>query len=141
MKTPALAILQAILLVSFAPKSGHGQRLSLPAINIAQGKKITATATCGEDVGEPELFCKLATVAGKLEILGLSCDHCDPSVASKNHSIQHAIDGTEKWWQSPPLSRGLQYQRVNITIDLGQVKFHPSPRPRCLRFFYIPLLY
>lgn len=135
MKKPVIAILLTILAVSFAPKSGHGQRLSLPAINIAQGKKIEATSTCGEDVSEQELFCKLATVAGKFEILGLSCDHCDPSVSSKNHSIMHAIDGTEKWWQSPPLSRGLQYQRVNITIDLGQVRFHLSPRPRRLRSF------
>ena len=123
MKKSDFAILQVLLVVSIATKSAYGQRLSPPAINIAQGKKIEATATCGEDIGEPELFCKLATVAGKFEILGLSCDHCDPTVSSKNHSIAFAIDGTEKWWQSPPLSRGLQYQRVTITIDLGQVRF------------------
>lgn len=130
MKNPVFAILQALLVVSFAVKSGDGQRLSPPAINIAQGKKIEATSTCGEDVSESELFCKLATVPGKLGILGLSCDHCDPSVPSRDHSIEYAIDGTERWWQSPPLSRGLQYQRVNITIDLGQVKV--LHRPRCL---------
>ena len=133
MKYPVFAILQGLVVVYFAAKSGYGQRLSPPAINIAQGKKIEATSTCGEDVSEPELFCKLATVPGKLGILGLSCDHCDPSVPSRDHSIEYAIDGTERWWQSPPLSRGLQYQRVNITIDLGQVKFHH--RPQCLQSF------
>lgn len=134
MKYLVFAILQGFVVVYFAAKSGYGQRLSPPAINIAQGKKIEATSTCGEDVSEPELFCKLATVPGKLGILGLSCDHCDPSVPSRDHSIEYAIDGTERWWQSPPLSRGLQYQRVNITIDLGQVKFHHHPR--CLQSFY-----
>ena len=124
MKNPVVVILLTLLVVSFTVKSGYGQRLSPPAINIAQGKKIEATSTCGEDVSESELFCKLATVPGKLGILGLSCDHCDPSVPSRDHSIEYAIDGTERWWQSPPLSRGRPYQRVNITIDLGQVKFH-----------------
>ena len=133
MKDTVFAIFQALLVVYFAATSGYGQRLSPPAINIAQGKKIEATSTCGEDISEPELFCKLATVPGKLGILGLSCDHCDPSVPSRDHSIEYAIDGTERWWQSPPLSRGLQYQRVNITIDLGQVKFYH--RPRYLRSF------
>lgn len=122
MKKPAVAILQVFLAVGFASQSIYGQILSPPAINIAQGKKIEATSTCGEDVSEPELFCRLATVAGKFEIHGLSCGRCDPSAFSKDHSIKYAIDGTERWWQSPPLSRGLQYQRVNITIDLGQVR-------------------
>lgn len=30
----------------------------------------------------------------------------------------------ETWWQSPPLSRGMKYNEVNLTIDLGQVKFY-----------------
>jgi laminin alpha 3/5 len=47
------------------------------------------------------------------------------------------VDGTPSWWMSPPLSRGLQYNLVNITIDLEQ-EFHVayvwiqmanSPRP------------
>ena len=40
-------------------------------------------------------------------------------------------------WQSPPLSRSLEYNRVNLTIDLGQefhvayiyIKMANSPRP------------
>lgn len=36
--------------------------------------------------------------------------------------MSNAIDGTERWWQSPPLSRGLEYNEVNVTLDLGQVQ-------------------
>ena len=118
MKKLVAIVLHAFVAVIFAPQSSYGQ---ITAINIAQGKKITATSTCGVGVSERERFCMLATVPGKLEILGLSCDDCEPSVPSRNHPIEYAIDGTELWWQSPPLSRGLQYQKVNITIDLGQV--------------------
>lgn len=53
------------------------------------------------------------------------------------HHANYSIDGTEKWWQSPPLSRSLEYNKVNLTIDLGQVfhvayiyiKMANSPRP------------
>lgn len=40
---------------------------------------------------------------------------------ARNHPPENAIDGTEQWWQSPPLSRGMRYNEVNLTIDLGQV--------------------
>ena len=116
-KLLAIAV-PVILSLTFSPQLTYGQ---ITAINIAQGKKIEATSTCGVGVGEKELFCKLATVPGKFAISGLSCDYCDPLTPSSNHSIEYAIDGTENWWQSPPLSRGLQYQQVNITIDLRQV--------------------
>lgn len=46
--------------------------------------------------------------------------------------MSNAIDGTERWWQSPPLSRGLEYNEVNVTLDLGQVQslFRlPQPHP------------
>ena len=106
-------------------------QLTREYFNIAKGKKITATSTCGYDLPpgqETELFCKLATVPGKYGISGLECDYCDRKVTSgsilgtKDHRIEYAIDGTERWWQSPPLSRGPQYNKVNITIDLGQVR-------------------
>lgn len=118
MKKLLAIVVLVILALTFSPQLTYGQ---ITAINIAQGKKIEATSTCGVGVGEKELFCKLATVPGKFAISGLSCDYCDPLTPSSNHSIEYAIDGTENWWQSPPLSRGLQYQQVNITIDLGQV--------------------
>lgn len=113
--------------------------------NVAEGKVIQATATCGEGFTSPgERYCKLtgntADVIrpGEQEIIqGQYCDYCSPENPAKAHPIQHAIDGTEKWWQSPPLSRGIQYNEVNITIDLGQlyhiayiiIKSANSPRP------------
>lgn len=61
------------------------------------------------------------------------CDYCDPTVPEKNHSPEHAIDGTEQWWQSPPLSRGMKFNEVNLTIDFGQVSistaFYSPSRP------------
>jgi len=49
------------------------------------------------------------------------CDYCDRSQPDKMHPAQYAVDGAETWWQSPPLSRGVKYNEVNLTIDLGQV--------------------
>lgn len=49
------------------------------------------------------------------------CDYCDPKDPQKAHLAEYAIDGTENWWQSPPLSRGMKYNEVNLTIDFGQV--------------------
>ena len=101
--------------------------------DIAKGKSITASATCGEDYipprGEPgELYCTLAGIPGKFGIKGLSCSHCVPGdfgdtdgKDAKDHNIRNANDGSNRWWQSPPLSRSLKYKQVNVTIDLGQV--------------------
>ncbi|CAF1597728.1 unnamed protein product, partial [Adineta ricciae] len=91
-----------------------------------------------------ELYCKL-TGSSPYEkdykdsnlIYGQYCDYCDPSVSEKKHIVNYTIDGTDRWWQSPPLSRGLEYQKVNITIDLGQeyhiayiyIRMANSPRP------------
>ncbi|KFW82196.1 Laminin subunit alpha-3, partial [Phalacrocorax carbo] len=68
---------------------------------------------------------------------GQFCDYCNAADPSKAHPITNAIDGTERWWQSPPLSMGLKYNEVNVTLDLGQlfhvayilIKFANSPRP------------
>ncbi|KAJ8032912.1 Laminin subunit alpha [Holothuria leucospilota] len=113
--------------------------------NVAEGKEISATATCGDGFAPPgERYCKLtgntADVIrpGEQEIIqGQYCDYCLESDPVKFHPIKQAIDGTEKWWQSPPLSRGMHYNEVNITIDLGQlyhiayviIKSANSPRP------------
>lgn len=104
-----------------------------PYFDIAKGKNITATATCGEDYTPPEesqgeLFCTLADATGKFGIKGLKCSHCVPGEyeegdgITRDHNIKYANDGSNRWWQSPPLSRGLQYRKINITIDLGQVR-------------------
>lgn len=48
------------------------------------------------------------------------CDICDSTNEAKKHPPEYAVDGMETWWQTPPLSRGMKYNEVNLTIDLGQ---------------------
>jgi hypothetical protein len=60
------------------------------------------------------------------------CDYCDPSQPDKRHPAQFAVDGAETWWQSPPLSRGVKYNEVNLTIDLGQVSSTKARLPLLL---------
>lgn len=52
---------------------------------------------------------------------GQYCDICSKGDGDHAHPITNAIDGTERWWQSPPLSRSTEYNEVNVTLDLGQV--------------------
>eukprot|EP00063_Salmo_salar_P020916 XP_013995751.1 PREDICTED: laminin subunit alpha-3-like isoform X7 [Salmo salar] len=121
-----------------------GFSLSPPYFNLAEGSRISATATCGQDeTGRPrsDLYCKL--VGGPTfglpsqTIQGQYCDRCNANEPNKAHPVSNAIDGTERWWQSPPLSRGPMYNEVNVTLDLGQlfhvayvlIKFANAPRP------------
>ncbi|XP_066575649.1 laminin subunit alpha-3 isoform X1 [Amia ocellicauda] len=121
-----------------------GFSLHPPYFNLAEAARISATATCGEDeAGRPraELYCKLVggPTAGlpSHTIQGQYCDYCNSNDPNKAHPVTNAIDGTERWWQSPPLSSSLQYNEVNVTLDLGQLfhvayvlmKFANSPRP------------
>ncbi|XP_069076126.1 laminin subunit alpha-3 isoform X1 [Pleurodeles waltl] len=129
-----------------AVAGSSGFSLHPPHFNLAQGARIWATATCGEEEGaggapRRDLYCKL--VGGPVlptsghTIQGQFCDYCYAADPSKAHPVTNAIDGTERWWQSPPLSLGLQYNEVNVTLDLGQffhvayvlIKFANSPRP------------
>ncbi|XP_030366805.1 laminin subunit alpha-3 isoform X3 [Strigops habroptila] len=120
-----------------------GRSLHPPYFNLAAAASIWATATCGEAAGggRTELYCKLvggpaAAPLGQA-IQGQFCDYCNAADPSKAHPVTNAIDGTERWWQSPPLSMGLKYNEVNVTLDLGQlfhvayilIKFANSPRP------------
>lgn len=132
-----MIILIASLLIAAVAVSAE-QSLSPPYFDIAKGKNITATATCGEDYVNPnkreegELFCTLAESHGKFGIKGISCSYCVPldygndpdGNDARDHNIRNANDGSNRWWQSPPLSRGLQNREVNITIDLGQVSLY-----------------
>ncbi|XP_074203650.1 laminin subunit alpha-5 isoform X2 [Camelus bactrianus] len=132
-----------------AAAAGGGFSLHPPYFNLAEGARIAASATCGEEAparGAPrpteDLYCKLVggPVAGgdpNQTIQGQYCDICTAANSNRAHPVSNAIDGTERWWQSPPLSRGLEYNEVNVTLDLGQVfhvayvliKFANSPRP------------
>lgn len=124
----AIVVLTLVAVVA-PPPLVDGQALTPPNFNLAVGRQIEATATCGVGVSEPELFCKLTganpdkdDMIGTFSVIqGQLCDHCDPTDPTRAHSPSFAIDGTEKWWQSPPLSRGLQYNEITISINLGQV--------------------
>ncbi|XP_037101771.1 laminin subunit alpha-5 isoform X1 [Syngnathus acus] len=148
-----LPLVSALVLVVSLPVSTqeaasdggvNGFSLHPPYFNLAEGTKITATATCGEDeAGKsvPDLYCKL--VGGPVSgdpgqtIQGQYCDICRYGDSDRAHPITNAIDGTERWWQSPPLSRSTKFNEVNVTLDLGQlfhvayvlIKFANSPRP------------
>lgn len=52
---------------------------------------------------------------------GQFCDYCNAADPNKAHPITNAIDGTERWWQSPSLSLGLKYDEIDVTLELGQV--------------------
>ena len=42
--------------------------------------------------------------------------------SDKTHPAANVVDGDiTTWWQSPPISRGLKYNRVTLEIDLVQV--------------------
>uniref|UniRef100_A0A8C3IVW1 Laminin subunit alpha 3 n=1 Tax=Chrysemys picta bellii TaxID=8478 RepID=A0A8C3IVW1_CHRPI len=142
---PASAALRVSLCVGPPDSGALGLSLHPPYFNLAETASIRATATCGEESGggrpRLELYCKLvggpaASPAGHT-IQGQFCDYCNAADPNKAHPITNAIDGTERWWQSPPLSLGLQYNEVNVTLDLGQlfhvayilIKFANSPRP------------
>ncbi|XP_028307698.1 laminin subunit alpha-5 isoform X2 [Gouania willdenowi] len=142
---PLLALLAAAASAQELPTTGvNGYSLHPPYFNLAEGTKITATATCGEDDGGrslQDLYCKL--VGGPVSgdpgqtIQGQYCDICSQGESDRAHPITNAIDGTERWWQSPPLSRSTEFNQVNVTLDLGQlfhvayvlIKFANSPRP------------
>ncbi|XP_061662817.1 laminin subunit alpha-5 isoform X5 [Syngnathoides biaculeatus] len=140
------ALVQVLLLLSAqeAPSGVNVFNLHPPYFNLAEGTKITATATCGEDeTGKSvlDLYCKL--VGGPVSgdpghtIQGQYCDICHHGDTDRAHPITNAIDGTERWWQSPPLSRSTKFNQVNVTLELGQlfhvayilIKFANSPRP------------
>ncbi|XP_013000023.2 laminin subunit alpha-5 isoform X2 [Cavia porcellus] len=149
---PARLLLAGLALLGAARARAPGDggfSLHPPYFNLAEGARIAASATCGEEAparGPPrpteDLYCKLVggPVAGgdpSQTIQGQYCDICTAANSNKAHPASNAIDGTERWWQSPPLSRGLEYNEVNVTLDLGQVfhvayvliKFANSPRP------------
>lgn len=42
-------------------------------------------------------------------------------VCAERHPIEYAIDGTNRWWQSPSIKNGMEYHYVTITLDLKQV--------------------
>ncbi|KAH9634640.1 hypothetical protein HF086_000612 [Spodoptera exigua] len=87
----------------------HTEVLTPRYFNLASKKKITATATCGDE--GPELYCKLVGANADHDehvIQGQVCDICDATNEAKKHPPEYAVDSSETWWQSPPLSRGMK---------------------------------
>ncbi|KHJ40541.1 hypothetical protein D918_09431 [Trichuris suis] len=59
---------------------------------------------------------------------GQNCEYCDAANPELRHPAEYMVDGTPRYWQSPPLSRGMDYNKVNITIDLEQaISFRMRP--------------
>uniref|UniRef100_A0A669E7N6 Laminin, alpha 1 n=1 Tax=Oreochromis niloticus TaxID=8128 RepID=A0A669E7N6_ORENI len=108
-----------------------------PAIlNLASNAVISSNATCGEP--EPEVYCKLVEHVPGRRIKNPHCLKCDySSLSAERHPITNAIDGTNRWWQSPSIKNGQQFHWITITLDLKQVfqiayiiiKAANSPRP------------
>lgn len=141
----AVMELSSKLLVAFATiLTVSGEILSPPYFDLAKDSTIAATATCGVNITTPrERFCRLTGASaderqdffsslyysGNSQIIaGQLCDYCVAEGTPEAdqyplqvHSARFAIDGSEKWWQSPPLSRGQQFNDVNLTVSLGQV--------------------
>lgn len=47
-------------------------------------------------------------------------------VCVERHPIEYAIDGTNRWWQSPSIMNGMEYHYVTVTLDLQQVNHNYS---------------
>ncbi|XP_015224720.1 PREDICTED: laminin subunit alpha-2 isoform X8 [Cyprinodon variegatus] len=114
------------------------QRGLFPAVlNLATMADITTNATCGEN--GPEMFCKLVEHVPGQPVRNPQCRICNQQSPNpvEHHPIEYAIDGTNRWWQSPSIRNGMDYHYVTITLDLKQVfqvayiiiKAANSPRP------------
>ncbi|XP_055005634.1 LOW QUALITY PROTEIN: laminin subunit alpha-2 [Boleophthalmus pectinirostris] len=98
---------------------------------------ITANATCGAE--GPEMHCKLVDHVPGQPVRNSQCRVCNQQSTKPNerHPVEYAIDGTNRWWQSPSIMNGMEYHYVTITLDLKQVfqiayviiKAANSPRP------------
>lgn len=71
-------------------------------------------------VGSSFFYCSLQLYWHFLVFRSPQCDICDNTVG-KRHPIEFAVDGSNQWWQSPTLAKGMKYEWVTITIDLRQV--------------------
>uniref|UniRef100_A0A8C1J6P4 Laminin subunit alpha 2 n=1 Tax=Cyprinus carpio TaxID=7962 RepID=A0A8C1J6P4_CYPCA len=106
-------------------------------LNLASMAEITTNATCGET--GPEMYCKLVEHVPGQPVKNPQCRTCNLKSDSdyERHPIEYAIDGTNRWWQSPSIMNGMDYHHVTVTLDLKQVfqiayvilKAANSPRP------------
>lgn len=64
----------------------HTEILTPPYFNLAEGRNITASATCGEDIEGPELYCKL---------VGTNADNKNNTENELYESVIHGQVGTK----------------------------------------------
>ncbi|GAU99875.1 hypothetical protein RvY_10813-2 [Ramazzottius varieornatus] len=111
------------------------QRPLFPVIfNLAAHSRIWTNATCGME--RPEVYCRLVE---HVLMKPPQCGICDANSAdlSQVHVAENAIDGSPRWWQSPTVANGNEYERVTLIIDMRAhyqvayiiVKVANSPRP------------
>lgn len=97
-----------------------------PIFNVALKAKIRANATCGED-GRDE-YCKTADMSQHHQQRShrSQCSFCDQNSADadKRHLIGYALENNERWWQSPSLYNGKEFEYVTVDLDLGQVSYN-----------------
>lgn len=103
-----------------------------PIFNIAAKAVLYANATCGQPTREE--FCHTIDAHPQRRQRKTKCGICDANNPERRHPIENVIDGSAKWWQSPTLASGNQYEFVTITLDLKQVSgfvtFHSYQRPK-----------
>ncbi|XP_049913534.1 laminin subunit alpha-2 isoform X1 [Epinephelus moara] len=131
--------LRLVLLTALLWQCCNAQQRGLfPAVlNLASMADISANATCGAT--GPEMFCKLVEHVPGQPVRNPQCRICNQRSTKpfERHPIEYAIDGTNRWWQSPSIKNGMEYHYVTITLDLKQVfqiayviiKAANSPRP------------
>ncbi|XP_069017691.1 laminin subunit alpha-2 [Embiotoca jacksoni] len=131
--------IQLVLASALLWQCCRGQQRGLfPAVlNLATMADITTNATCGS--AGPEMFCKLVEHVPGQPVTNPQCRICNQrsKKAIERHPIEYAIDGTNRWWQSPSIKNGMDYHYVTITLDLKQIfqiayviiKAANSPRP------------
>ncbi|XP_072218688.1 laminin subunit alpha-2 [Leuresthes tenuis] len=131
--------LLSVLIAALLWQCCHAQQRGLfPAVlNLATMADITTNATCGKT--GPEMFCKLVEHVPGQPVRNPQCRICNQRSLNplERHPIEYAIDGTNRWWQSPSIMNGMDYHYVTITLDLKQVfqiayviiKAANSPRP------------
>ncbi|VDI10069.1 laminin, alpha 1/2 [Mytilus galloprovincialis] len=127
-----------IFILEFNFSLGQDAKALFPDIlNLATRSNITTNATCG--LQGKEKFCKLVEHVKLFPGENRHCDVCDARSQDRRqrHPIWNAIDGSNRWWQSPSLTNGDQYNYITITLDLKQVyqvayvivKAANAPRP------------
>ncbi|XP_062857847.1 laminin subunit alpha-2 [Trichomycterus rosablanca] len=138
MRTPAFLALLSLLCACPCCARAQQHRGLFPAVlNLASMAEITANATCGEK--KHELYCKLVEHVPGQPVRNPQCRVCNlkSERSYERHPIEYAIDGTNRWWQSPSIKNGMDYHYITITLNLQQVfqiayiilKAANSPRP------------